>query len=152
MTQSEASILDAFEKNELDISELYKIYSEKILEHSDFWRRLSNEEIGHAKEISSLNNNASEEQFQENKFSRGVINYISSFVSEQIEYAKNNVISHSDAINIALRVEQSMLEKKCFEMFSPTGATLREVLTRLNKDTNKHEMMLREELKKQAKG
>lgn len=143
--------MEAFEKNELQISKLYSLYAEKFPGHEKFWNRLSKEEIGHAREIASLNNAASRNEFQENKFSLGVINYISSFVSGEIERTKNTDITNIEAMNTALRVEQSMLEKKCFDIFSPTNITLKETLEKLNKDTNRHEMVLRKELKKLTK-
>lgn len=144
---SERSIIDLFEDNELKISILYKLYSQKIPDHKIFWKKISDEEVIHAREIAK-SFSKEKECFKENKFSRGVINYVSGYVEEKIEEARKNKITHADAINIALRIEQSILEKKCFEMFIPTNKTVKQVLKRLNKDTERHANQLRKELKK----
>ena len=141
------SIIDLFENNELKISILYRVYSQKIPAHKNFWEKISQEEVNHAKEI-ARSFLKEKECFEENKFTRGVVNYVSGYVDEKIEEARKNKISHTEAINIALRVEQSMLEKKCFDMFIPKNATVKEVIERLNKDTKRHVEQLRKELKK----
>jgi|WetSurMetagenome_2_1015567.scaffolds.fasta_scaffold430143_2 hypothetical protein len=138
------SLVDIFEDNELKISILYKLYSQNIPGHKKFWKNISDEEVTHAKEIhKSLSKE--KECLKENKFSRGIINYINSFVEEKIKEAKNKKLSHAEAINNALRIEQSMLEEKCFDIFIPRDRTAKEVLEKLNKDTRKHVEQLRKE-------
>ncbi|MFA7319186.1 MAG: hypothetical protein WC022_01150 [Parcubacteria group bacterium] len=150
MPDNKKSIIKLFEENELNISLLYDLYAKHIHTNKDFWKKLSLEEIAHAKAIAEAFKEirSEEEYFQENNFSRGIIKYISDFVAEKIIEAENNTPTHIGAIEIALRVEQSMLEKKCFEIFIPTDASLKSVLQRLNKDTERHAASLREELKK----
>jgi len=144
---NEKSIVELFEENELKISQLYALYSDKFPDQKEFWENISEEEIIHAQEISKLLSEI-KDCFVENKFSRGVIKYVSDFVEKQIEIAKDGNLSLSDAFNSALRIEQSILEKKCFEMFIPTTVTIKEVLERLNRDTDRHARLLRAELKK----
>jgi rubrerythrin len=143
----ERSLIDLFEDNELRISILYKIYSQKIPDHKNFWKKISDEEVVHAMEIAE-SFSKEKECFKENKFSRGVVNYVSGYVEEKIEEARKNKITHTDAVNIALRIEQSILEKKCFDMFMPTNLSVKKVIERLNKDTERHADQLRKELKK----
>jgi rubrerythrin len=143
----ERSLIDLFEDNELKISILYNLYAQKIPGKKTFWKKISDEEVMHAKQIAK-NFAREKECFKENQFSRGVVNYVSGFVEEKIEEAKKNKMTHVEAINTALRIEQSMLEKKCFDMFMPTSITVKKVLERLNKDTERHANQLRKELKK----
>ena len=143
----ERSLIDLFEDNELKISILYKLYSQKIPAKKTFWKKISDEEVGHAKDI-ARSFSKEKECFKENKFSRGVVNYVSGFVEEKIEEARKNKMTHAEAINTALRIEQSILERKCFEMFIPTDATVKKVIEKLNKDTQRHADQLRKELKK----
>ena len=153
MTEIKKSIIQLFEENELSISLLYSLYAKNIPAHAAFWGKISTEEIIHAKAIASAfaETKNKSEYFQENNFSRGIIKYISDFVAEKTIEAANAPITHLEAINIALRVEQSMLEKKCFEIFIPTDAALKSILQRLNKDTERHAASLRQELKKLQK-
>jgi rubrerythrin len=144
---NQRSLIDLFEDNELKISILYKLYSQKIPAKKTFWQKISDEEVIHAKEIARAF--ATEKEcFKENKFTHGIVNYISGYVEEKIEEAKKNNLTHLEAINIALRIEQSMLEKKCFDLFIPTTDLVKKILEKLNKDTERHANMLRKELKK----
>ena len=150
MAIEKKTIIDLFEENELNVGILYKVYSQKIPKHDEFWLKLSMEEAGHAANIREIYKEKSEDQFKENKFTRGVIKYVIDFVEEQIREAKiKKTIPHIEALNIALRIEQSILEKKCFELFAPTNQTVKSVMTKLNKETEMHVARLRKELKRQ---
>ncbi|MFA6160175.1 MAG: hypothetical protein WC678_03760 [Parcubacteria group bacterium] len=151
MEQNKKTILKIFEENEKDISRLYRIYSQKIQGHKKFWEGLSKEEIGHSLEIAKISQNKKLGLVEENSFSRGIVKYVSDFVNEQIEIAKKEKLSHLSAINVALRIEQSMLERKCFEIFIPAQDKLKDVLEKLNKETEKHVGVLQKELKKYSK-
>lgn len=153
MSESSKSIIQLFEENELNISLLYTLYSKNLPAHAEFWHQLALEEIAHAKAISQAfkETKNQEEYFEENNFTRGIIKYISDFVSEKTVEAGNNTPTHTEAIGVALRVEQSMLEKKCFEIFIPTDETIKKVLQKLNQDTERHAESLRAELKKYQK-
>lgn len=148
MENSPKSITSLFEENEMRVSRLYSLYSQKIPSKKDFWERLSLEEIAHANAIASAfsKTGQNEDAFEENNFTRGIIRYVSDFVQSEIEKAKaSEGISHIDALQIALRVEQSMLEKKCFEIFIPTDQKLKDVLQKLNRDTEEHLQRLKKE-------
>jgi hypothetical protein len=143
----ERSLVDIFEDNELKVSILYKLYSQKIPKHKKFWKKISDEEVMHAREIHhSLRKE--KECFKESKFSRGIIKYINNFLEEKIIEAKQKKLAHAEAISTALRIEQSMLEEKCFDIFIPKNITVKEVLEKLNKDTKRHVEQLRKEAKR----
>jgi hypothetical protein len=139
-------IIKLFEENELNIAALYSLYAQKIPEKKAFWNRLSNEEISHAAKIGYEKGSA--DAILENKFSKGIINYVMSFVLDETKKAQNNDVSHADALRTALRVEQSMLEKKCFEMFTPANKTVKELFCKLNVETERHIEVLMKESKK----
>ncbi|MDD5527611.1 MAG: hypothetical protein PHO56_01375 [Patescibacteria group bacterium] len=69
-------------------------------------------------------------------------------MKEEIEKAESGDISNFDAINTALRIEQSILEKKCFDFFQSTDKSLNEVLGKLNQETEKHLKIIRQELER----
>lgn len=141
-------IILLLEENELNIGTLYSLYAQKIPAKEAFWNRLSNEEVGHAGRIGSSSHADQAGEIIENKFSRGVIRHVMDFVLESIEKAKTEDISHQTALKTALRIERSMLEKKCFDMFTPSSLILKELLQKLNGDTERHIESLVKELKK----
>ncbi|MDA3815235.1 MAG: hypothetical protein PF549_02615, partial [Patescibacteria group bacterium] len=98
-------------------------------------------------ELNKIREEEKTDMIKENNFSRGIVKYVSDFVAKQINVAKKGKITHREAIEIALRIEQSILEKKSFEMFIPSEESLKKVLKSLNKETEKHVEVLRKELK-----
>lgn len=144
-------ILTLLEENELNISSLYALYARKIPHKNAFWDQLSREEISHA---ASLNNGGSDidsaQSIIENKFSRGVIRYVMDFVLEETRRAESEkeTLSHHDALHTALRIERSMLEKKCFDILTPANTTVQALLQKLNDETEQHIEMLTEEIER----
>ncbi len=142
MNTENKPIIQLLEENELKIGKLYKIYSQKIPDQEIFWSRLSREEERHAEEIFKLDDGS--EMFIENDFTREAINYVTGFVDEEIKKAENGEILKSEAVNTALRVEQSIIEKKCLDFFIPSNSRAKEVMGKLNRETDKHIKMLQE--------
>lgn len=144
-------IVQLLEENELNISKLYSLYAQKIPAKRDFWEHISQEEITHA---SLLSNDGSDvdlvQTITENKFSRGIIRYVMDFVIQEIQRAEKDNISHLDALQTALRVERSMLEKKCFDILIPTSTTVKDLFQKMNDETEQHIEILMKELEKQS--
>jgi hypothetical protein len=144
---NDKSLVELFEENELNVSKLYKIYSEKFPDCKNFWQKLSLEEIGHANQIRTLRLRPGED-FAENNFTRGIVSYVISFVEEEIDKAKAGGVSNLDALNTALRIEHSILEKQYFDFFRPADKSLKEVMENLGRETGKHLKMLQEKVEK----
>lgn len=142
---SEKKITELFSENEYNVGKLYELYSKKFSHNEKFWRKLSEEEFGHADDIK--NYGKTEVEFVENNFTRDVICYVMSFVTEEIENARYREMTHLEAVNIALRIEQSILEKKCFDFFPIKNQFLKKLIIKLNNDTERHVRMLKKELK-----
>ncbi|MBP9728185.1 MAG: hypothetical protein KBD27_02280 [Candidatus Moranbacteria bacterium] len=86
---AQKTIIDLFEENELEISELYRLYAQNFSKHKAFWTRLSKEELLHAQDIvNTRGKNNGNKCFELNKFAHGVIRYVNSFVKKQIREAK----------------------------------------------------------------
>jgi len=147
---SNKTIVQLLEENELNVSTLYALYAKKIPSKSAFWGKLSQEEIFHAESIKKDGKeNDLANSIIENNFSRGIIKYVSDFVLKEIQKAEEKEsLSHSEALQTALRIEQSLLEKKCFDIFAPTNTTLKDLFKKLNADTQKHTQLLIKELEK----
>ncbi|HBP01456.1 MAG TPA: hypothetical protein DD454_04585 [Candidatus Moranbacteria bacterium] len=142
-------LMHLFEENELNISKLYALYAEKVPDKSGFWERLSQEEAAHASNVGESRHEADHgTPVAENKFSRGIIRYVMDFVLEEIEKAHEYEVSHREALCTALRIERSMLEKKCFDIFTPSSESVKSVLCRLNSETERHIEILLKEMKK----
>ncbi|MFO7807580.1 MAG: hypothetical protein R6V40_04145 [Candidatus Moraniibacteriota bacterium] len=142
------SILDIFEENEKMVGRLYKIYAEKFPHKKDFWLRLVQEENDHAQEVQNMRKNCKDEDFSESVFHRTVVHQVMEFVEEGIEKARRGGMSYKEAVETALRVEQSVLEKKCFELFITSNSTVKEALSKMEKETKEHLERLKKEYSK----
>lgn len=146
------TIIELFEENELAVSKLYGLYSRNFPKHQDFWAKLSAEEIEHTKGLASVGKGQDDRiYFEPNKFARGVIKYVNDFIGQQIKEVKKKKLTHIQALNIALRVERSIVENKNFELFAPNDTTVKDMLKRINKETSHHIKVLMKELGKQER-
>jgi hypothetical protein len=139
-------IIMLFEENEINIATLYSLYAQNIPEKKEFWNKISNEEIRHAAQIGNEKDHT--DPIVENKFSRIIIRNVINFVLEETSKAQQEKITHPEALRTALRIEQSMLEKKCFDIFTPSNKRVRDVFCTLNKETEQHIEILRKEMKR----
>ncbi|EKE20432.1 MAG: hypothetical protein ACD_7C00581G0003 [uncultured bacterium] len=139
-------LLILFEENELNIASLYSLFAQKIPAKHNFWFRLSQEEISHADSISNQRDII--DAITENNFSRGVVNHVMGFVLKEIKKTQQEKVTHHEALLTALRIERSMLEKKCFEIFIPINKRVEDMLCKLNSETERHVEILTEEMKK----
>jgi bacterioferritin (cytochrome b1) len=76
---------------------------------------------------------------------------VADFVQESVDRAKKDKLSQTEALETALRIEQSFLEKKCFEIFIPSHQKVKKVLEKLNQETEEHVERLRNQLEKLTK-
>lgn len=144
------NILTLIFENEQRVLALYKIYAKKISKHKLFWRGLAGEEAVHVKILRDLNAyyRNSDDLFKTNKHIFGIFDYIGSFIESEISRAKSENVSQENALEVALRIEQSMVEKKCFEIIKPEKAEILKVFRRLNKETKGYtELLLKEHQK-----
>lgn len=147
MDNKNKPVIELLEENELKVSQLYRLYSQKIPACKIFWNKLSKEEIEHADYIHGYGR-YSKAEFSENKFTLDAINYVVEFVKDEIKKTKSSNISHFDAINTALRIERSILEKKYFAFFNPKNQEMKEMMKKLNKEVKRHIQMLQQEMAK----
>lgn len=139
------NILFLLGENEDKIAELYELYSKKVRGRKKFWFLMAEEELGHGKIIRELDVRCDGKCkfLRLSKHARQIIGYISKFIDDEIKKAKGGRISHGEALETALRIEQSMIESKSFEIFSPVDRPVATAFRRLNRETKVHVKELR---------
>jgi hypothetical protein len=143
-------IIDLFIENERRISQLYKLYSRHFPASRNFWENIHEEEIGHVeilKNVKAIMKKGGK-SIGENNFSRDILKYIGNFIREALKRAGDKKLTAMEALETALRLEQSMVENKSFEMFSPAHLPVRIIFQKLNRDTERHARLIRKELRK----
>lgn len=142
MTEEHDSLLiiELLIRNEESVSELYLAYAYKYKECSEFWSGLALEEKGHADCIRELVNKVKEGgmHIEPGRFNKEAIESFTKYVKGESERARKEQMPLITALSIALSVEQSMIERKFFEIFDTDSAELKLVLHDLTSSTNEH--------------
>ena len=147
MTQSLPQLLEESIKLELNVSELYKIFSSAFPEDADFWKKLSLEEENHAVLIKLVKVELlSSDEFPSEILSSSLENLIEAnnrLFSLLKEY-KDNPPSREKAFNVALSIEESAGEIH-YQNATKMTSDLEYIKTfqRLNKDDKDHSERIR---------
>ena len=133
-------LIKLLQKYEMTIAELYETFAAVFVTSKKTWTSFAAEERLHAKWIGELysqlkNENISFEQTKITEQStRTAINYIES----QITKTKNDKQDLAHALNIAIDVEKSLLEKSYLNIFKLKGQKAQQVQDGLLKATKRH--------------
>ncbi len=148
-TKDKINLLRHFAINENKISLLYSAYGDKFPEQAKLWQGLAKDEKRHSALLLDLDERfgggAGAWQVSEN--APAILDYIGDFINSCLEEIKNKEINIKEAFNNALRLEQSMIEKKSFEIFSTANQEIKNVLEKLNRETEGHRQWLLKHLK-----
>lgn len=149
MTDKKETLFSIFSKNEDKIAELYSIYSESFPKQKRMWNRMSREEIEHSMVLHVLDERYGGDLSYYSVTAEGpkILNYVSSFIDAEIERAKEGSLTARQAIATAMRLELSMIEKKCFEIFASSEQDIMLVLKKLNDETDEHFQRLKSSLR-----
>ena len=133
------TLLKHFAQNESKLATLYLRYSERFPEINLFGR-LADDEKRHAAYLFDLDERFHEEALawplSEN--APLILEYISNFIDECLERVSQKEFTLEDALDSALSLEQSMIEKKTFTMFKTSNPEIIAILQKLNLETDKH--------------
>ena len=138
------SLLGQFSLNENKIAELYSVYAEKFSEQASLWNGLVKDERRHSALLADLDERFGQKinNWQLSENAPAILDYISQYIDDCLRQAESPDFNFKEALNNALSLEQSMLEKKSFEIFSPVVVEIKEVLEKLNRETEGHRLRL----------
>ena len=151
LKEYQLNIIKVLIENEETIGELYSAYGDKFLHYKDFWYKLSAEEIEHANWIRRLRNKIGGGfiYFNEGRFKIEAIQLFLKYTREKISEAKNQEITILNALAIGLDMENSILEKKYFEIFEGDSVELKNIFLSLATATKEHKKILKEALERE---
>lgn len=127
-------------RQEVLLSELYKIYSAKFPSHADLWLEMSGDEQDHAKWIKgflgSIRKNLM--TFNEGKLTNGFLETYIQGIETAIHRARNDDFSLKSAFTYAIDFETSLVEKDIFSCFSSRSGRASELLKLIQRMTVIH--------------
>jgi hypothetical protein len=150
MPKPKKRIIDLLIENEKDIAKLYRIYSKIFLEFEGFWQNIVQEEDRHVQMLTDIKKalKKDEEAFYDNNYSLDIINYIARFMEKELQKAKDKKINPRGSFECALRIEQSIIESRCFDIFVPTKREFLGILKKINQEAKNHARLINKELER----
>jgi len=138
------NLLGHFAVNENKISLLYSAYANQFPKYADFWNRLAKDEKRHSALLSDIDNRFGGEcdSWKASENAPLILDYIGRFLDDCLLQAQSSVLSFKEAISNALSLEQSMIEKNNFDIFSTDNSEVNAVLEKLNRETEGHRLSL----------
>ena len=129
-------------KLELNISDLYQLFSAKFRQDYNFWWKLSIEEMNHAALIESINDLFLSENIMPSasiEFKARELREMNLFIVQRIEEFRAGSPARADAFRLACEIEHSIGESH-FELFmtSQPNSTVMKIMQKLNGDDINH--------------
>lgn len=147
--KNKEDVLELMRNYELLLKDLYLLFADKIPTEKEFWMKLSEEENKHAYWLEVLGMNMQKQELSLNGDSRFNLPLIKSsieHIKEVLEDFNKMELNLFDALVFAKDVENSMIEKKFFEVFYGINDDFDRVMRLLKEETEKHSERIEEKL------
>jgi len=140
------SILELMAQNEKLVGDLYRKYSGKFPEYAGLWDQLAHEEDVHAKWLINLQNKLNQGLISVNnrRFNESAVKMFSEYLNNEIAKLESENVSLIMAFSTSLYIEESLIEHKYFEVLDSDSQELKNTLTKLKNETDKHFRTIKE--------
>ncbi len=132
------------------LSQLYRVYAERLPSQSEFWQRLAEDELRHqewAEELVEMDaqglltlsaRRAEPEVYEEYRH----------FLGGTVQRAQQDPLSALDALATAHMVEQTYIERNLLRVVQTDSPGVQRILDALGKSTERHAAVIAQELEK----
>lgn len=133
-------IITLMHKQELLLSELYRIFSKQFPDYAHFWKELANEEERHAQWINHLFELVEQDQilFEEGQVKTYTLQTFIEGLEKDVQRAIAKEFDFQEAVALTNNYETSLIEKKMFEKFVPANEEVKRVMKSLSSETKEH--------------
>lgn len=139
-------IISLMHKQELLLSELYRIFSNQFPACAKFWRELADEEEQHAQWIHQLFHLIESNHiiFEEGAVKTYTLKTFIEGLEQDVQRALSKTFTQQEALALTNNYETSLIEKKSFEKFIPVHDKAKRVMRILSEETKDHMKRARE--------
>lgn len=144
MAKEPLEAIELLAENEMVISRLYGVFSERFPEYRDFWEKMAEEELQHADMIRSVVQDVKEGtvRFKAQLFDETSVGMFRDYLKFSLARAGEQDIPLKDAFETALAIEHDLLERSFFDLFETDAGELMLVLEGLASSTREHHRRL----------
>jgi hypothetical protein len=149
--ENQENTIQLLTETEEAIGRLYEAYSNTMPEHEEFWFGLVMEEADHSNLVHSLLNKVRKgtASFVVDPKVAGEVKGFLGFLKQEQERAKRENMAFTDALNIALNIEKSIVKKNFYRLFKNPSQDVSSVLHQIRRDAENHVKFLQRELTEQ---
>ncbi len=144
MAKEPLETIELLAENEMVISRIYKVFSERFPEYHDFWETMAEEEIQHADLIRSVVPEVKEGavRFRAQRLDETSVGMFRDYLKFSLACAREQDIPLKDAFETALAIEHDLIERSFFDLFEADTGELRLVFEGLASSTREHHRRL----------
>ena len=136
--------MELLAQNEESLSRLYQVYASRFPEHKELWAGLAGEEQNHAGWIHRFDEKVRAGQgINKNRFKAAAVRTFMNHTEEEIVKAKKPDYQSINALSVAYYIEESLIERKYFEVFEGDSTELKKLLQDLAEATKTHAMKIK---------
>lgn len=146
--KEQPDILNRLAENEETIGILYQQYAKRFPDYDGFWSGLACEEKEHVGWIRALCSTASESGLfiDRGRFNEEAVQTYVNYLGRELAKVKQGETTLLNALAATLYIEESLIERKYFDVFETDAPALKHVLLRLAAATRAHVGKARETL------
>jgi rubrerythrin len=140
MVKKRPDLLRSLAENEEAIGVLYREYASRFPDYDSFWLGLSADEKEHAGWIRMLSSTIDQGGLfvNQSRFSEQAILSYLDYLQRELAKVRQGDTTLLNALAITLYIEESLIEKKYFEVFESDAPRLKQVLENLAAATRNH--------------
>jgi hypothetical protein len=144
--EKDLNILDLFEAHETAMHDIYSLFASRYGDYEDFWRGIAEEEKVHARWIRSIRSKVETEDL------KVVADMVSvATIENSLEYMKAQIMDFSSqensvdrAFELAMRIENSIVERAIFDIVRTESEDIKKILLNLEEKTSQHYFRIKE--------
>jgi len=130
------------------LSEIYHLLADRFPAHRELWSRMAREETTHAKWIRDLSRRVEDGSvsLDEDRFRIEGIQLFIEYAEEKFKEAKAERLPFLHALDMALDLESSLLERKLYQVFKADSESMEQALEDMEYQIREHTERIREAL------
>jgi rubrerythrin len=144
MVKKPLEAIELLAENEMVISRIYRVFSERFPDYHDFWAKMAEEEIEHADMIRSVLPYVKKGtvRFKAQRFDETSVGMFRDYLKFSLARVGEQGIALKDAFETALAIEHDLLERSFVDWFEADTGELMLVFEGLASSTREHHRRL----------
>lgn len=140
--------IDALVKIEETLAEIYRLFAKRFPAHRELWSRLAEDELDHAGWIRDLYGRVEggTVSLKEEGFRLEGIQDFLQYAQERLKEAHEEKLPFMHALDMALDLESSLLERKFYQIFEADSEAIQQAFEDMDRQIREHAGRIRKAL------